>query len=268
MFSQLKDLSAFNLDYLTAFAVIFCISLAMPVLLGVLRRRTLARQTASGKLFSSEIFSLFSAVYAFFLGFSIVTLWGSFVSARNVVNCEAAAVLSSSCLSVPLERSGPFRLALSGYVRSVIDDEWPSMNQSVVMSERTSELFGDVWNAYQAMKPADKESWSQYSSVGQSLAEVNRQRFARSQTLSGNLYPPVWVILSFGLMGVFVGLLLTNPEQTSTQVAMEVIVAFLVVSCVYLIIELSTPFSGVLSVEPAPFQDVYVRLLAMKVPAG
>lgn len=262
------ELSAFNPEYLKVFAVIFCLAMAAPGMLYILRRRTIGRQSGPRKLLSSEIFSLFASLYAFFLGFSIVTLWGCFVSAKNVVNAEAGAVLTTARMSVPLERSGPFRQALAVYVKSVVEDEWPAMDNGDAMSERSSELFADVWNAYYAMKPADKDSWSQYSGVGQSLAEVNRQRFARSQTLSGNLYPPIWVVLGFGLVGVFAGLLLTNPEQTATMVLMEIIVAFMVFSCVYLISDLSTPFSGALSVGPSPFQDVYSRMLAMPGPAG
>jgi hypothetical protein len=262
------ELDAFNPQYLKVFAAILCLALAVPGLLFVLRRRTIGRQAGPRKLLSSEIFSLFASLYAFFLGFSIVTLWGGFVSAKNVVNAEAGAVVTTARLSVPLDRSAPFRQALGVYVKSVIEDEWPAMDRDDAMSERSSELFADVWSAYYAMKPADKDSWSQYSGVGQSLAEINRQRFSRSQTLSGNLYPPIWLILAFGLVGVFAGLLLTNPEQTTTQVFMEIVVAFMVFSCVYLISDLATPFSGVLSVGPGPFQEVYSRLLAMPVPAG
>jgi len=76
------------------------------------------------------------------------------------------------------------------------------------------------------------------------------------------------VILGFGLIGVFVGLLLTNPEQTRSQVAMGIIVAFLVFSCVYFIIDIDTPFSGALTVSPAPFIKVQAHMIAHLGTAG
>ncbi|MBI4805546.1 MAG: DUF4239 domain-containing protein [Desulfovibrio sp.] len=261
MFTELKG---FNPEYLVVFSIIFGLSLAIPALLYALRRPTLKATAASRKLISSEIFSLFATVYAFFLGFSIVTLWGTFVSAKNSVNSEAGAVLVSYHLSMPLENSRGFRQTLEDYTKSVVDDEWPIMDGQRSMSEQSLRHLDEIWEAFYRMKPADKESYSLYASVGQSLAEISRHRLSRAQTLSGNLYPPVWVILWFGVFGVFVGLLLTNPEQTGSQVAMEVIIVFLILSCVYFIVDISTPFSGVLNVSPEPFQNIHAKIITLQ----
>lgn len=262
--SMFTELKSFSPEYLMVFSIIFGMSLAIPAMLYALRRRTLKSPASSRKLISSEIFSLFATVYAFFLGFAIVTLWGTFVSAKNYVNAEAGAVLVSYHLSMPLEHSHGFRQALADYAKSVVDDEWPSMDRDSSMSEQSVKSFDKIWDSFYHMKPADKESYSLYASVGQSLAEINRQRLSRAQTLSGNLYPPVWVILGFGMVGVLVGLLLTNPEQTGSQVAMEVIVVFLILSCVYFIVDISTPFSGVLNVSAEPFREVHAKILTLQ----
>ena len=208
MFSELKG---FNPEYLVVFSFIFGISLAIPALLYALRHRTLKTPASSRKLISSEIFSLFATVYAFFLGFAIVTLWGTFVSAKNYVNAEAGAVLVSYHLSMPLEHSRGFRQALVDYAKSVVNDEWPSMDQQLSMSEQSVKHFDKIWEAFYLMKPAGGEPYALYASVGQSLAEINRQRLSRALTLSGNLYPPVWVILGFGMLGVLVGVVAHQP---------------------------------------------------------
>jgi len=261
MFTEFRG---FSLEYLVVFSIIFGVSLAIPALLYALRRRTLKASVAYKKLISPEIFSLFATVYAFFLGFSIVTLWGTFVSAKNSVNAEAGAVLVSYHLSMPLENSRRFQQALADYTKSVVDDEWPFMDQQRSMSEQSFKYLDEIWDAFYGMRPMEKEAYSLYAAVGQSLAEVSRHRLSRAQTLSGNLYPPVWIILWFGIFGVFVGLLLTNPEQTGSQVAMEIIIVFLILSCVYFIMDISTPFSGVLNVSAEPFQNVHAKIITLQ----
>jgi len=248
----------FNPRYYLIFGFIFLLALACSAMLYALRGKTL-REARDKKLMSPEIFALFASVYAFFLGFSIVTLWGTFVSTKALVASEAAAVLSSARLSMPLENSIDFRRALSGYSASVVNDEWPLMAKNDQMSEKSSALFAQAWEAYYAMSRENGAS-PLYARVGQQLADAGSFRIARAQNLSGNLYPPVWIILALGVAGVLVGLLLTNPEQRRPQVIMEVIVAFLIFSCVYFILDIDTPFSGVLNVTPWPFQDVLTRI--------
>lgn len=261
VFTQFHD---FSPDYLVVFGVILGMSLAAPGVLYALRRKTMTHGSASRKLISSEIFSLFASVYAFFLGFAIITLWGAYGSAKELVSAEAGALMVTYRLATPLPGSEGFRQSLVEYSRAVVEDEWPAMDRDLNMSERASDRLGDVWQAFYAMRPAGPLDQPYYVGLGQALADVNRQRVARSQTLSGNLSPPVWVILAFGLFGVFVGLLLTNPEQTRSQVALEIIVAFLMFSCVYFILDIATPFSGVLNVSPGPFTEVHARMLTLQ----
>ena len=261
---MMPTVKEFSSEYLAVFGLILALSLGLPGLLFALRRKAMPLARADKKLMSSEIFSLFASVYAFFLGFSIITLWGVFVSAKSLAGAESGHALAAYRLSAPLPGSEPLRLALIAYAKSVVEDEWPLMARDAVMSERSSERMDDVWKAFYAMHAGAGNDSSLYAGLGQTLAQVNAARLSRSQTLAGNLYPPVWVILFFGLGGVFVGLLLTNPEQTRSQVVLEVIVAFLVFSCVYFIVDISTPFSGILNVTPEPFQEAHARMLTLQ----
>lgn len=261
MFSGPRD---FNLQYLMVFLVILATSLALPALLYLLRRKTLARLDRKGQLITPEIFSFFASLYAFFLGFSIVTLWGNYTSTKSCVAQEASAVLASYRLSLPLDGSEPFRLALTDYTRALIDEEWPTMNDTDSMSERCTDLLRTAWKKFAAMKPRDKGDNAVYTAVGNALSDVSRQRMLREVALTGNLYPPVWVILVFGAGAVFVGLFLTNPEQTKSQVCIEIIVAFLVLSCLYFITDIDTPFSGIITITPDALRDVHATLLTLQ----
>lgn len=260
---MLEDLKDFNPLYLSVFGAIFALSLAIPAALSRLRRRTLVRAGVTRRLFSPEIFSLFATVYAFFLGFSIATLWSNYNAAKSDVTLEAAACLNTYRLSYSLPGGEGLRASLDAYLTSVLDDEWPQMRATNTMSERTAALFEDAWRALRAAKPQDKADNTFHAAVGQGLADMGRLRLARAQALSGNLYPPVWVVLVFGLFAVLVGLFLTNPEQTKSQMAMEVIVGFLIFSCLFFISDIATPFSGIIIISNAPMLDAHATLHAL-----
>lgn len=253
------EIASISTGYLAAFGLILCVSLVLPGILWALRHRALKESGHQKKLISSEIFSFFASLYAFFLGFSIVTLWGAYGTAKTTVSAEAGSIMATFRLAGTLDNSGAFRRSLIAYSQSVVEEEWPVMDAANVMSDQTARRLAQAWDAYYAMKPAP-EAYNLYSAVGQALADVGRQRIAREQTLTGNLYPPVWIIIGFGLLGVFTGLLLTNPEQNRSQVAMEIIVAFLVISCIYFIADISTPFSGLINVPAAPITDIIGKM--------
>ncbi|WP_243311701.1 DUF4239 domain-containing protein [Fundidesulfovibrio agrisoli] len=260
MFESLQN---FGDQYKVVFGLILATSLAMSALLYLLRGRTLARSPRKDHRFAPEIFSLFASMYAFFLGFSIVTLWSNYTATKSCVVQEAGALLTTYRLSQTLDGSGAFQSRLMAYARSVVDDEWKTMNATDNMSLHASEQLSESWREFIAMKPADKGDMSLYTSVGTSLTEVSRNRQLREQALQGNLYAPIWVILIFGALAVLLGLFLSNPEQTKSQVCMEVIVVFLILSCLFFIQDIDTPFSGIITISSRSFTDAHAAMLTL-----
>jgi Ni/Fe-hydrogenase subunit HybB-like protein len=59
------------------FSIILAISLLLTGLLYLLRRR-FAKAQVDREYLHSSVFSLFTTLYAFFLGFAIVTLWSAY----------------------------------------------------------------------------------------------------------------------------------------------------------------------------------------------
>lgn len=245
--------------YVQIFSVIFLVSLAIPALLFLLRRYF----SCCGKQvrhISGTTFSLFASLYAFFLGFCVVTLWNAFGVAKNVVAEEANAIHAASYFSREFNDSSGFRSALAGYVQSVIKEEWPEMDRKEVMHAHTHQLALQVWDAFRALRPMDKEDNTLYANLGNVLLEASRQRNARALLLSGNIYPPVWVIIIFGFFGSCLALFCANPDQEGGQLLMEFVVVFTVLSCIYFIYDINSPFSGVLNVSPEAFQNVLDRM--------
>jgi len=211
----------------------------------------------------SPPFGFFATLYAFFLGFAIVTLWSNFVNVKFNVTWEAYSLLSSYRLSQSLPNSEKFRQELVTYVKTVLDKEWSSMEKGA-MNEEANHLMESVWNRFQELKPADKQDNPIFVNIATTLNEARRQRLSRGLALSGNLYEPIWVIIIFGLFTTMFSLYFMHPEQNIIQIIFEFMVLFTLLACIYFITDLDTPFSGLVRVPADAFQDVYQSMLALR----
>jgi len=119
------------------FSLVLAISLLLTALLYLLRRRCTKTDLDRERLHPA-VFSFFTTIYAFFLGFAIVTLWSAYLSAQTNVALEADSLLVAFRTSKALPNSGALRQALMDYAKSVVTDEWPAMAKDA-MNEKTDQ---------------------------------------------------------------------------------------------------------------------------------
>lgn len=244
------------------FSLLVAISLLFTGLLYLLRRR-FAKTDMDRERLHPSVFSFFTTIYAFFLGFAIVTLWSAYLSAQTNVALEADSILLSFRTSKALPNSGALRQALMDYAKSVVTDEWPAMAKDV-MSEKTDQAWDKVWANYLRLKPENKLDNDIFLEVGQQLIQASQHRLSRSQSTQSNLYPPVWVIVVFGFITVLYGLYFHHLQQTPVSLIFDFMVIFVVLCCIYFIYDIDTPFSGYIVVKPSVFQLIYAKMLALQ----
>jgi hypothetical protein len=125
-----------------------------------------------------------------------------------------------------------------------------------IMSPEAVQRFEDIWSRYYELKGDPNLLGELYTN----LTEAARQRSYRSTMLQSNLYPPVYVILIFGFISVVFSLYFINREPTVVSLIYEFMVLFLVLSCIYFIYDLDTPFSGLIILKPDAFQAIYLKM--------
>jgi Protein of unknown function (DUF4239) len=242
--------------FVTLFTVITVISLLISGGLLLMRRRGGGRWRSQEHIHPS-LFNFFTTLYAFFIGFAMVTLWSAFLTAKTNVTREADAMMIVHRTAKNLQGSEAFRQAVANYVKTVIAVEWGEM-QKGIMSPEADQRFDAIWAKFTDLKDDSTKIGEIYTN----LTEAGRQRLSRANILQGNLYPPVWVILIFGFISVVYGLYFINREPTLVSLIYEFMIIFLVLACVYFIFDLDTPFSGLINVKPAVFRTVYLKMLA------
>lgn len=248
--------------FVTVFSLIAIMSVLISGSLFFLRPRFAPKEKFSEHIHPS-IFSFFTTLYAFFLGFAIVTLWSAFLTAEANVTREADSLMIVHRLSRDLPNPQGFRQALTDYVKSVIEDEWPQMEADSLSGE-TQRRFDTVWEEFHRLKPERSGDNDLYLNLISHLSEASKQRLSRALLIKGNLYPPIWVIIVFGLMTVIFGLYLLHMQQNLVRVVFDFLVIFLVLSCIYFIYDINTPFSGYVVVKPEVFQQVHAKMLALQ----
>jgi hypothetical protein len=243
--------------FLILFSVIISISLVISGTLMLLRRH-FGRRGISQERIHPAVFNFFTTLYAFFIGFAMVTLWSAFLNAKANVTREANALLTGYRIATNLPHTEAFQQATLAYMQSVIHDEWARMKQGT-MSAETSRRFDDIWKEFYGLPQDHQKENDLYAN----LSEASRQRLARAIILEGNLYPPVWVILWFGFASAVFGLYFLNQEPNAVSLIFEFMVIFLVLACLYFIYDIDTPFSGIIAVQPDIFQGVHAKMLAL-----
>lgn len=242
---------------LLLFFLIFSISVLVSVGLFLIRRR-FGPCRKDQECLHTSVFSFFTTLYAFFIGFSIVTLWSTFLTTQANVNREADGLMVAYYTSRSLPNSEAFRQSLQAYVKTVLEDEWPQMEKDS-MSQTASHRFDDVLDKFSALSGDS----AKLQGIFTSLTEAGRQRLFRSTTVKGNLYPTVWIILFFGFGSVVFGLYLLNRQPTIVSLIFEFMVVFIVLTCLLFIYDINTPFSGFITVQPDAFQVVYHKMLRL-----
>jgi hypothetical protein len=243
--------------FLILFSVITVVSVLISGALLLLRRKVGGRWRDQEHI-QSPVFNFFTTLYAFFIGFAIITLWSAFLTAKANVTREAESLLVVYRTAKHLPASEAFRQAVVNYVKTVTDVEWAEMEKDA-MSPEAGQRFDDIWSRYYELAPDTNKAGELYNN----LTEASRQRSSRGTMMQGNLYPPVWVILIFGFLSVIYGLYFINRQPTLVSLFYEFMVIFLVLACIYFIYDLDTPFSGLITVKPDAFRSVYLKMLSL-----
>jgi hypothetical protein len=243
------------------FVILFSLITVASVLISgalLLMRRKGGGRWRGQEHIQSPVFGFFATLYAFVIGFAIVTLWSAFLTAKMNVTREAESMLIVYRTAKHLPGSEPLCQAIASYVKTVIDGEWGEMEKGI-MSPEANRRFEAIWSRYYELKGDSNILEELYAN----LTEAGRQRSYRSTMLQSNLYPPVYVILIFGFISLVFSLYFINREPTVVSLIYEFMVIFLVLSCVYFVFDLDTPFSGLIILKPDAFRTVYLKMLSL-----
>ncbi|MYL84305.1 DUF4239 domain-containing protein [Desulfovibrio aerotolerans] len=223
------------------------------LLLTIVRRRcSCAMDMQQRNLFATN-FCFFTTLYTFFLGFAVVSLWQNYNAADAAITNESDLLVVEYRLSQSLPGTEAFRQSLLRYVEAVQEPGWGMMRDGNA-SDGAEELYSALWNELQRIDPkAVAHNHSVYALMLSRMIDCNKLRHERLLLIDGSLYSPIWVIIYMGVAFTIAGYYFIETGHRPADLYFMTMMLAMILGNIFLLYELDTPFSGIISLDPEKF---------------
>ncbi len=204
---------------------------------------------------SSQLLGVVAALFGLLLAFIVVIAYQNYGDTQSNVSNEADALAAIVRDSNALPQAGGARVrtAVGTYVRAVVTDEWPQMHEGKV-SPRAAAAVDGMYKAIQGVDPSSPRGVAFYDDSVQQLSTALVARRNRLDEAGGGL---PWVIAVLLLVGsiIIVGYTVVVGSRSFWFHAIGAgSVAIVLGLSLVVLLDLTYPFSGDLSVGTAPFR--------------
>jgi hypothetical protein len=246
--------------------IILLAAVACALLLQLLVHRVLpAALRREHTLLGSAIFSVIGTTYAVLLAFMATTAWEQYSAAETLARHEADLLGNSyrASYGLPEPQGTVVRADLTAYLGHIIDLEWPAQiaGHSVPAAEP---LLSQLDRTVLGLIPADARQSNAQSFLIAALGDIEAARRDRRLATHGTIPDLVWMVLLFGgALMVGFSFVLGGPRQalhllmTGALVASGVLVLLLIVG-------LSSPFQGAVTISPDAYVGVMEEVKAVR----
>jgi hypothetical protein len=180
---------------------------------------------------------------------------------------EAAGITQMAAKAIYLDRIlanyGPESKDARDVFRTMLERVksrvWPDDASAAAQLDPSASRADSVYRAIQSLSPRD-DFQSALKAQALSLAfEIGQMRWQEFTEMNSEISKPLLYILTFWLSILFVSFGMFAPSN-STVVTALLMAALAVSVAIFLMMELNTPFGGLLRISSAPFDDVLAHL--------
>jgi len=223
------------------------------LLLTIVRRRCNCAMDVPQRTLFATNFCFFTTLYTFFLGFAVVSLWQNYNTADAAITNETDLLVVEYRLSQSLPGTEAFRQSLLRYVEAVRDPGWGMMRDGDP-TDGAEDLYSAIWNNLQQLDPkAAGHNHSIYALMLSRMIDGNKLRHERLLLINGSLYPPIWAIIYLGVAFTIGGFYFIETGHRAADLYFMTMMLAMILGNIFLLYELDTPFSGIISLDPDKF---------------
>ncbi len=205
-------------------------------------------------------FGAAATLYSIIAGLLVFGVFSSFDAASGAVAQEAAnlTTMYHNAHEFPQPQRDQAQNAIRAYATSVLNDEWPALADSEG-SEKTESALNNMFSVFGPMEPAT--NWAdQYSVAYSQLNDVVHLREARISSSTAALPPIYWFLLVAGGMLIVVYLAVSYTENRQMHAISVALMAAMLGVVFFLLLEVSQPFRGSISVSNDTFEHALVTM--------
>jgi hypothetical protein len=236
--------------------VVTAVALSLGGLVLVRRSVTLSTLESHHEV-AGFILAVVGVVYAVLLAFVVIVTWEQYEEARADADREAALVEGLHRTAGAFPTGGPqLQTAVRGYMQSVVEQEWPEMEEHQKESRDTDEALDKVWKTLEAARPQGRKQTEFYDQAVTDLVDTSDLRRMRVLTSETHLPVPVWVVL---IAGGLISVGFTYFFGVRSFVAQALMIgAFAAITglVLFLILSLDLPYTGDVAVGPDAMEEV------------
>ncbi len=246
----------------TAFSLIVLIGVFGGAVLGIVLRKTLPEHHLSTG--SQDVVKLAMGLVA---TMSALVLGLLISSAKGFYDSQTADLTQMSSRIIFLDRvlahygpeSAEAREKLRGAVSDNLDRIWPQERQRPSEIGAPATGTDTLVDKIQALTPKDdRQRALQSQAVGMAI-DLGQTRWLMYEQEAVSVSKPMLLVLVFWLIAIFVSFGLYAPSNATVTVALFV-AALSVSGAIFLILEMYTPFDGVIQISSAPLRNALVHL--------
>jgi Protein of unknown function (DUF4239) len=243
---------------LIVFACLFC-----GALLGVaLHSRLPSHHLGEDSKHLVEVgIGIIGTMAALVLGLLVGTATSSYNTQRNeLMELSAKVILLDRTLAHYGPEAQPSRAALRSSVANAIDRIWPVEGSGPAQLVPASDSGPEVlFDEVEKLAPKTDEQRALKPEAASLLTNLAQTRWLMFTQSSGGVSLPMLVIMVFWFTLTFVGFGLFAPPNT-TVIATLLLCAFSVAAAIVLVLDLFTPFQGVVRLSSEPLRLALAQL--------
>ncbi len=219
----------------------------------------------------SALLAIIGTLFAVLLALVVVDATNNVSAAVNTAELEANSIADVYRLSLFMPKDTAIKVQglCRDYVKCIINDEWPKMENNG-SSEEAQLILDSIWTAVNDYEPAKQSEQSAYQNILTELGQVGDCRRVRLLANQNGVSPVLWAVLISGAIATVVFTYFFGVKNLRIQILMTTLVNLTLSLNLFLVAAYAYPFVGDFKVQPQAFLadlklfDKYQSTEAMK----
>jgi hypothetical protein len=216
----------------------------------LIRRRVPFEKLRANNEVAGFTFATVGVLYAVLLAFVVVIVWERFHEAEKALADEAGLAATIYQLSAGLNEgsAAAVRGRIAGYMKSVLQDEWPAMaagHPSPTTTAALTALYEELLH-YSPTGAQDQDLREDVLRQADRLTQARRERLVMAE---GTVPDIVWFILFTGALLTITFTFFFSTQNVIAHSLMTGALAALIFSALLVVIAIDRPFTGAIEVS-------------------
>lgn len=211
---------------------------------------------------ASRVFTVVAGLEAVLLAFVLISLFDGVNSARSGAYQEADSLVAVywDANLLPQPASTEIRKLAVSYGQTVVDQEWPAMQDGMSVSDTGKAQLDQLHDAIASFVPTTYPQEDRQTQLTNDLSAVYQARQQRISASMTKVNPLIWAALIVGAV-LSVGLTcLFGGEKLLIHVIIAAVLAGTVTVLLFATFQLQDPYSGAAHIGPAAFASALDQL--------